>query len=369
MIRLHDSLSSCERDFIPLDPDNVGLYVCGPTVYDLAHIGNARSVVVYDVLFRLLMAHYPRVTYVRNITDVDDKIINVAEATGKKMSDLTAHYTMLFHADMKQLNCLPPTYEPRATEKVDVMVRLIEALIEHGHAYVKGGTVYFNVGSYSAYGKLSGRRIHDMMHGSRIAIDSNKMNAGDFVLWKPATQADLQYGASWPSPWGVGRPGWHLECSAMSYDCLGKDFDIHGGGADLMFPHHENELAQSCCAFPGSEYARYWVHNGFLTVNSEKMSKSLGNVVTVKGLIDHGVPGEVIRCAFLTTHYRKPLNWDERTVMEARETLNRIYHACDVVSTELSENTEDNVEICGKVMESLRNDLNTPRAIAALHDI
>ncbi|MCU7611474.1 cysteine--tRNA ligase [Anaplasma capra] len=369
-MRIYDTLHANKRVFSPLDCGRVGVYVCGPTVYDLAHIGNARSVVVYDVLFRLLRALYPEVVYVRNITDVDDKIINAADAEGKSIAELTAHYTKLFHEDVAELNCLAPTHEPRATEEIEVMLNLINELIASGHAYVKGGTVYFSVESYEPYGRLSGRRLGDMISGSRVEVDADKRHPGDFVLWKPATELDLRLGACWPSLWGMGRPGWHIECSAMSYRYLGKDFDIHGGGADLMFPHHENELSQSCCAFPGSEYARYWVHNGFLTVNNgEKMSKSLGNVITVRGLLSGGVDGEVIRYVFLSTHYRKPLNWGDKAVLDAREALNRMYRSCGEFSAEsLNTNLED-VDVHDAVMESLKDDMNTPGAIAALHEL
>ncbi|MGN7678301.1 MAG: cysteine--tRNA ligase [Anaplasma sp.] len=369
-MRLYDTLHAKERVFAPIDSKRVGIYVCGPTVYDLAHIGNARSAVVYDVLFRLLKALYSEVVYVRNITDIDDKIINAAHAEGRDVKELTTHYTRLFHEDMEALNCLSPTFEPKATEEIEGMLQLIGRLIELGHAYVRSGTVYFKIESYKPYGRLSGRKMSQMIHGSRVDVGADKLHPGDFVLWKPATDLDLQLKACWPSPWGMGRPGWHIECSAMSYRHLGENFDIHGGGADLMFPHHENELSQSCCAFPGSEYARYWVHNGFLTVNGgEKMSKSLGNVITVRGLLESGVDGEVIRYVFLSTHYRKPLDWGEKVVLDAKEALSRMRRSCAEFSVEALNTDLDEVDVHSSVLESLQDDMNTPRAIAALHEL
>ncbi|MFV9878422.1 MAG: cysteine--tRNA ligase [Anaplasma ovis] len=369
-MKLHDTLCAAKRVFSPKNSERVGVYVCGPTVYDLAHIGNARSVVVYDVLFRLLKALYPEVVYVRNITDVDDKIINAAESENKSVTALTTHYTKLFHEDVEALNCLPPTFEPRATEEIETMLHIIDRLIKAGHAYVLGGTVYFSIESYKHYGALSGRKLGDMISGSRVEVVAEKLHPGDFVLWKPATDLDMKLGACWPSPWGVGRPGWHVECSAMSYRYLGESFDIHGGGADLMFPHHENEISQSCCAFPGSEYARYWVHNGFLTVNGgEKMSKSLGNVITVRGLLGNGVDGEVIRYVFLSTHYRKPLDWGNKAVLDAKEALNKIYRSCEEFSAQLLNTGLEDVNVHNPVMSSLQDDMNTPAAIAALHEL
>ncbi|MGN7661396.1 MAG: cysteine--tRNA ligase [Anaplasma sp.] len=369
-MRLYDTLHAGERVFSPIDSKRVGVYVCGPTVYDLAHIGNARSAVVYDVLFRLLKALYSEVVYVRNITDIDDKIINAAHTEGRDVRELTSHYTRLFQEDMEALNCLPPTFEPKATEEIEGMLQLIGRLIELGHAYVRGGTVYFKIESYKSYGRLSGRKMDQMVPGRRVDVDADKLHHGDFVLWKPATDLDLQLKACWPSPWGTGRPGWHIECSAMSHRYLGENFDIHGGGADLMFPHHENELSQSCCAFPGSEYARYWVHNGFLTVNGgEKMSKSLGNVITVRGLLESGLDGEVIRYVFLSTHYRKPLDWGGKVVLDAREALRRMRRSCAEFSAEVLNTDLGEVDVHSLVLESLQDDMNTPRAIAALHGL
>ncbi|CEI84708.1 Cysteine--tRNA ligase (Cysteinyl-tR NA synthetase) (CysRS) [Ehrlichia minasensis] len=364
---IYNTLTSIKEPFIPLNVDNVKVYVCGPTVYDFAHIGNARSIVIYDVLFRLLKLLYPSVTYVRNITDVDDKIINVAQSSGQSICEVTSVYVKTFHEDMKMLNCLEPTYEPKATDNIDVMINLIQKLIDHGHAYVNNDSVFFNIESYPAYGQLSKRNIKELIYGSRIDIELGKKHPGDFILWKPATEIDNKLMSCWPSPWGLGRPGWHIECSAMSYCYLGENFDIHGGGADLQFPHHENEMAQSCCAFPGSYYANYWIHNGFLTVNGEKMSKSLGNVLTVRQLLESGVKGELIRYVLLNTHYRKPLDWVNTTLANAQESLNRMYTALSSVNVDLS--LDDNVELSSDVVDCLKDDINTPKAISMLHEM
>ncbi|CAH58045.1 cysteine--tRNA ligase [Ehrlichia ruminantium] len=363
---IYNTLTRSKELFVPLDVNNVKIYVCGPTVYDFAHIGNSRSIVIYDILFRLLNVLYPKVTYIRNITDIDDKIINVAQNNNQNIYDVTARYIKAFNEDMGRLNCLKPTYEPRATENIDVMLALIEKLINYGHAYICDNTVFFDIESYPAYGKLSGRNIMELIYGSRIDIEVGKKHPGDFVLWKPATDIDNKLMSCWPSPWGVGRPGWHIECSAMSYNYLGENFDIHGGGADLQFPHHENELAQSCCAFPNSYYAKYWIHNGFLTVNHEKMSKSLGNFLTVRQLLDSGIRGEVIRYIFLSTHYRKPLDWNDNVVSNAQESLNRIYMALNVTDERL---LLDDVEVSDEIISCLKDDMNTPKAIAVLHEM
>ncbi|WP_045809325.1 cysteine--tRNA ligase [Candidatus Neoehrlichia procyonis] len=368
-MKIYDTLRSAKVQFTPIDENHIKLYVCGPTVYDYAHIGNARSIVVYDVLFRILNTIYPKVTYVRNITDIDDKIVNAARNSNKTIQDITSYYTRLFHEDMDYLNCLPPTFEPKATEKVQVMIQLIEKLIANKHAYVKNGVVYFNIQSYKPYGQLSKRNVNDMIYGNRIGINVDKSHPGDFVLWKPATELDFRLMSYWESPWGLGRPGWHIECSAMSYDYLGENFDIHGGGADLQFPHHENEIAQSCCVFPDSKYAMYWVHNGFLTVNGEKMSKSLGNIITVRGLLDNCVRGEIIRYIFLSTHYRKPLDWSETAVLNASKALNRIYNAMFCVSYDKHTQLVNDVEVHDEILESLKDDMNTPKALSILHDI
>ncbi|MDB1135382.1 cysteine--tRNA ligase [Candidatus Anaplasma sp. TIGMIC] len=367
-MKLYDTLSSTKKPFVPIDEACVRLYACGPTVYDLAHIGNARSAVVYDMLFRLLKEKYKNVVYVRNITDVDDKIIDAAEAAGQNIQDFVGQYVRYFHEDMKELNCLSPTVEPRATAEIEVMVAIIGRLIERGHAYVKNGSVYFNIASYERYGELSGRKIGEMIAGNRVEVDADKLHPGDFVLWKPATDKDRKLSACWKSPWGEGRPGWHIECSAMSYRYLGESFDIHGGGADLMFPHHENELAQNMCAFSEGSYARYWVHNGFLTVNGgEKMSKSLGNVITVRGLRESGISGAIIRYVFLCTHYRKPLDWNNKAVADAKAALDKISRACEDFTYDQLNNEIDRVDVDSSVICSLRDDMNTPGAISALH--
>lgn len=367
-MKLYDTLSGQHRDFEPIDCSCVRIYACGPTVYDLAHIGNARSAVVYDVLFRLLSELYPRVVYVRNITDVDDKIINAAAVSGRTITEITEKYTRFFHEDMSSLNCLSPTIEPKATAEMDTMLHIIGRLLNAGHAYTKGGAVYFNIESYKKYGVLSGRKVRELLSGSRVDIDENKLHSGDFVLWKPATELDIKLGAAWNSPWGRGRPGWHIECSAMSYHHLGESFDIHGGGADLMFPHHENEIAQNMCAFPHGQHAKYWVHNGFLTVNGgEKMSKSLGNVITVRGLRNSGIGGEVVRYVFLGTHYRKPLDWNNKVVVDAKAALAKMHRVCESFTFEQLNSDIDGVEVHEDVLKALRDDMNTPLVLAALH--
>lgn len=355
---LHNSLSRRRERFVPLDPAHVRMYVCGPTVYDLAHVGNARPVVVFDVLRRLLGRLYPRVTYVRNITDIDDKINARALESGEPIGAITARTTIDFHADMAALGALPPDVEPRATGHVPEMIALIESLIASGHAYAAEGHVLFSVAHFPEYGRLSGRSPDELLAGARIDVAPYKRDAGDFVLWKPS--APEQPG--WDSPWGRGRPGWHIECSAMSWRYLGPNFDIHGGGQDLLFPHHENELAQSVCAFPGSHFARYWMHNGMLLVNGEKMSKSLGNFFTVRDVLAKA-PGEAIRLLLLRTHYRAALDFTETGLTEARRELDRLYRAL-----ERHPGIEAGV-LPDAVTEALCDDLNTPLAIAVLHGL
>ncbi|WP_395462700.1 cysteine--tRNA ligase [Wolbachia endosymbiont of Cantharis cryptica] len=364
MVRLYNTLTKKKEFFTPINKDHVKMYVCGPTVYDTAHIGNARSVVVYDVLFQLLKLCYGKVTYVRNITDIDDKIINAANEKNSNIESITIYYTKAFHEDMRSLNCTEPTHEPKATENIEYIIELIEYLLQSGHAYESNKHVYFSVESYHEYGALSGKKIDELDHGSRIEVGENKKHPGDFVLWKPANDTDYRLSSYWNSPWGEGRPGWHVECSAMSYAYLGKDFDIHGGGIDLQFPHHENEIAQNKSAFAGSMFAKYWVHNGFLTVNEEKMSKSLFNIVKVRDLLESGIKGEVIRYALLKTHYRKPLDWTESVISESQETLNKFYRLLRGVSTEKSD-----AEISEDFIEALKNDLNIPEALAILHEM
>ncbi|MEZ5690206.1 MAG: cysteine--tRNA ligase [Rickettsiales bacterium] len=359
MLNLYNTLSRKKEEFKPTDPSNVRMYVCGPTVYDRPHLGNARSVVVYDVLFRILRHIYGRehVTYVRNITDVDDKINAAAKTAGEPISALTKRVEGWFHDDMEALNCLPPTHEPRATSHIGEMIEMIKKLIDGGHAYIASGHVLFRVNSFAAYGELSGRKLDDLIAGARIEVESYKENAGDFVLWKPADSDDDE-SSVFDSPWGKGRPGWHIECSAMSNKYLGADFDIHGGGADLKFPHHENEIAQSRCSAENSSFAAYWVHNGFLTVGGEKMSKSLGNFTTVKDVLDKGVRGEVIRLALLVTKYNEPMDWSEELLVRTTHTLNQWYRKIEVADAQLPD----------EFITTLSDDLNMPKAVSLMHN-
>ncbi|MDA8252192.1 MAG: cysteine--tRNA ligase [Rhodospirillales bacterium] len=354
-LRLHNSLTRRRESFVPLDPAHVRIYVCGPTVYDLAHLGNARPVVVFDVLVRLLRRLYPRVTYVRNITDVDDKINARAAETGEPIAAITARTTADFHADMAELGALPPDEEPRATAHIAEMIQLIARLIARGHAYAADGHVLFAVASFPDYGHLSGRSPEELIAGARVDVAPYKRDPGDFVLWKPSPP-DLP---GWDSPWGRGRPGWHIECSAMSWRYLGENFDIHGGGQDLLFPHHENERAQSCCAFPGSRFARYWLHNGMLLIGGEKMSKSLGNFLTVRDVLTKA-PGEAVRLALLRAHYRATLDFSDALLAEARKDLDRWYRALEHTPAAPG-------AMPAAVTEALCDDLNTPLAIAGLH--
>lgn len=359
---LHNSLTRQKEQLTPIDHKNVRMYVCGPTVYDSPHIGNARSAVVYDLLYRLLETIYgsEHITYVRNITDVDDKINTRAKELGITIQQLTEETTIGFHEDMKYLYCKSPDIEPRATENIDAMIMIIEKLIAGSHAYISHGHVYFSVPSYKDYCELSGRKLDEMLAGARINIAEAKHHPGDFVLWKPA-DADDDQSSIFDSPWGPGRPGWHIECSAMSYRFLGENFDIHGGGADLLFPHHTNEIAQSCCAFKNSKFANMWVHNGFLTVGGEKMSKSLGNFVTVKDLRDKNVKGEIIRCLLLGTHYRKPLDFNEKAVYDATEFLNYLYRACSDIKIAKQDPDKQFIDL-------LLDDMNTAEAFSYLHE-
>lgn len=364
MIRIYNTLTKKKELFTPINENHIKMYVCGPTVYDYAHIGNARSVVIYDVLFRLFKFCYSKVTYVRNITDIDDKIINSANEKNSDIESITTRYTNAFHDDMKSINCLEPTHEPKATESIGVIIELIEYLLQSGHAYEANKHVYFSVESYPEYGTLSGKKIDELTHGSRVEIDENKKHPGDFVLWKPASDVDYKLSSHWNSPWGEGRPGWHIECSAMACAHLGKDFDIHGGGIDLQFPHHENEIAQSKSAFAGSTFAKYWMHNGFLTSNKEKMSKSLFNIVKVRDLLSSGIKGEVIRYALLKTYYRKPLDWTDSVISESQEALNKFYRLLRYVNIE-----ENDAEISQDFINALKNDLNVPEALVLLHEM
>jgi cysteinyl-tRNA synthetase len=368
-IQLYNTLSRRKETLVPRDPQNVRMYVCGPTVYDLAHIGNARPVVVFDVLYRLLRHEYgeKHVTYVRNITDVDDKIIAAAKENGEDIGDLTKRTTEAFHADMAALGTLPPTHEPRATEHIEQMKAMIARLIERGHAYAADGHVLFSVPSMPAYGRLSRHNRQELIDGARVEVAPYKRDPADFVMWKPSTPGQ----PGWDSPWGYGRPGWHIECSAMSAELLGEHFDIHGGGQDLIFPHHENELAQSVCAQQhapangGEPFVNIWMHNGYVVVGGEKMSKSLGNFLTVRQLLEEGVRGEVIRLALLSAHYRQPLDITHDKLAEAKAQLDRFYIALQkLVSVNL---TKQPMPPHG-VVEALSDDLNTPLAIVRLHE-
>ena len=354
-LRLHNTLTRRRETFVPLDPFHVRMYVCGPTVYDRPHVGNARPVVVYDVLVRLLRRLFSRVTYVRNITDVDDKINARAAATGQPIATVTEQTANWYEADISPLGALPPDVEPRATHHIKEMIAIIERLIASGHAYAAEGHVLFSVPSFSNYGKFSGRSPEDLLAGARIDVAPYKRDPGDFVLWKPSTP-DLP---AWDSPWGRGRPGWHIECSAMAWRHLGENFDIHGGGSDLIFPHHENEVAQSLCAFPGSRFAQMWVHNGMLNINGEKMSKSLGNFRTMQEL-NALYPGEVIRLMLMRGHYRATLDFSDAVLSDCRKDLDRFYRALERTPGAAG-------EVPATVMEALCDDLNTPQALAAMH--
>jgi cysteinyl-tRNA synthetase len=355
-LALYNTLTRRKEPFTPLEPGCVRMYVCGPTVYDFAHIGNARPAVVFDLLYRLLKRRYPRVVYVRNITDVEDKIITAARENDEPIEALTARTAAAYHADMAALGALPPDVEPRATEHIPHMVALIERLIASGHAYAADGHVLFHVPSDPEYGKLSGRDRDEQIAGARVEVAPYKRDPADFVLWKPSTEDQ----PGWPSPWGRGRPGWHIECSAMSEAHLGESFDIHGGGLDLIFPHHENEIAQSECA-NRRPFARYWVHNGYLVVDGEKMSKSLGNYFTVRELLEEGHPGEVLRLVLLSTHYRQPLDFTRQAVEQAKARLDRWYRAL-AATPQAAPGQETSAEFDA----ALEDDLNTPLAVAEL---
>jgi len=352
---LHNTATRRREAFQPLDPANVRLYLCGPTVYDLAHLGNARTMVAFDVLARLLRHLYPRVTYVRNITDVDDKINARAQESGEPIGAITARTTAEFHQDMAALGVLPPDQEPRATAHIGQMISIIERLIAGGHAYAAEGHVLFAVGSFPGYGALSGRNPEELVAGARVEVAPYKQDAGDFVLWKPS-DPDLP---GWDSPWGRGRPGWHIECSAMSWRYLGESFDIHGGGQDLLFPHHENERAQSLCAFPASSFARVWMHAGMLTVNGEKMSKSLGNFTTLRDALAHH-PAEVIRLVLLRSHYRGNVDYTETALRDSRTELDRFYRA-------LALHQGANGPVHPEALAAMCDDLNTPLTFATMH--
>lgn len=358
-LKIHDTMSRSRQEFVPIDPEHVRFYVCGPTVYDYAHIGNARPVVVFDVLSRLLRSLYPKVTYVRNITDVDDKINAASLASGEDIGSITKRTAAAFHEDMAALNAIPPDVEPRATEHVSQMIVMIEELIASGNAYEAEGHVLFHVPSMADYGKLSKLSSREIVAGARVEVASYKKNESDFVLWKPSSPGI----PGWESPWGRGRSGWHIECSAMSKQHLGESFDIHGGGQDLIFPHHENELAQSVCANGHGSFAKYWMHNGYLMSEGEKMSKSLGNFYTVHDLLEE-YPGEAIRLLLLKTHYRQPLDFTKEGLREAKAELDRFYSALRKTSVIKPEPLETHEA----VQQALCDDLNSPLAISKLHE-
>ena len=353
-IFLTNNLTNKKEQFVPNDKKNVGMYVCGPTVYDDPHIGNARPLVIFDILFKLLKNNFSKVTYVRNITDIDDKIIKSSQDQKISTKELTEKVTSSFIEDCKFLNCENPTYQPKATEHIDIMIDMINQLIEKGFAYESKKHVYFEVKKFEDYGKLSNKNLEELIAGSRIEVSDNKKNSEDFVLWKPSTEGE----PSWNSPWGEGRPGWHLECSAMSKKFLGNEFDIHGGGIDLIFPHHENEIAQSRCANQTKTFANYWIHNAFITMSNEKMAKSQGNILKIKDFRNK-ISGQVIRLALMSTHYRQPLDWNDKLVNDCQNTLDKWYriYSSDIKSTEVTE----------EVLKPLYEDLNTPGYIANLH--
>ena len=360
-LTIYDSMARDKRVFEPADPKRVTLYVCGPTVYSYAHIGNARSAVAFDLLFRVLRARYgaAHVVYARNITDIDDKIIKAAQETGEPIEAVTRKFADIYRADMGALGVLAPTLEPEATGHIAAMVAMMEKLIAEGAAYAAEGHVLFSVDAYADYGKLSGADRDEMIAGARVEVAPYKKSPADFVLWKPSKEGE----PGWDSPWGRGRPGWHLECSVMIESEFGDTVDIHGGGQDLRFPHHENEIAQSACAHDGAPLARYWMHNGFLRMGSDKMSKSLGNVVLAHELLQDW-HGEVIRWALLSAHYRQPLEWTEELLKQSKKQLDRFYRVLDEIPF-----TDKTGEAPGSVMWALEDDLNTPEAYAGLHQM
>ena len=355
-IFLTNNLNNKKEKFIPIKSDHVGMYVCGPTVYDDPHIGNARPIVLFDVLYKILKKKYPKVTYVRNITDIDDKIIKSSKENNISISDLTQKIIKSFSRDCVYLNCDEPDYQPKATEHIDIMIEMVQSLIKKGFAYTNNDHVYFEVKKFKDYGKLSNKKIEDLIAGSRIEVSDNKKNSEDFVLWKPSNEDE----PSWDSPWGKGRPGWHLECSAMSKKFLGNEFDIHGGGIDLIFPHHENEIAQSRCANDTKVFANYWVHNAFITMSNEKMAKSQGNILKIKDF-HNKVSGQVLRLALMSAHYKQPLDWNDKLLSDCENTLSKWYNI-EYTNFNLDDLPED-------LLKPLFDDLNTPGYITNLHKL
>ncbi len=355
-IYLTNNLTNKKEQFVPRNNKEVGMYVCGPTVYDDPHIGNARPLVIFDILFRVLKNKFKNVKYVRNITDIDDKIIKSSQDQNISTKELTEKVTKSFLEDCSYLNCENPSHQPKATEHIDLMIKMISELLKKGFAYENNKHVYFQVKKFSDYGKLSNKKLEDLIAGSRVEISDNKQNSEDFVLWKPSKSDE----PSWNSPWGKGRPGWHLECSAMSKKFLGNEFDIHGGGIDLLFPHHENEIAQSRCANETSTFANYWIHNAFITMSNEKMAKSQGNILKIKNFRKK-ISGQVLRLALMSAHYKQPLDWNDKLLSECENTLDKWYR---VYSNNLKTS-----KISDEILKPLFDDLNTPGYIANLHQL
>ena len=357
-IFLTNNLSNKKEKFVPIDKKKIGMYVCGPTVYDDAHIGNARPLVIFDILFRVLKCKYGNqsVNYIRNITDIDDKIIQAAQDKKISVSEITKKVTKKFQDDCIFLNCQKPTKEPKATENIDLMIDMISELLDKNFAYKKNGHIYFEVNKFKDYGNLSNKKLEDLIAGSRVEISENKKNPEDFVLWKPSNESE----PSWKSPWGQGRPGWHLECSAMSKKFLGNEFDIHGGGIDLLFPHHENEIAQSRCANDTKVFANYWVHNAFITISNEKMAKSQGNILKINDFKEK-VSGQILRFALMSAHYKQPLDWNDKLLNECKNTIDKWYQIYLSLKTPL--------KIPNEMLLPLYDDLNTPGYISNLHNL
>jgi cysteinyl-tRNA synthetase len=353
-IFLTNNLSNKKEKFVPIDEKNIGMYVCGPTVYDDPHIGNARPIVIFDILFKILKSKYSSVTYVRNITDVDDKIIKSSNEKKISISDLTQTVIKSFSEDCNYLNCEIPTAQPKATEHIDLMIEMISELIKKGFAYENNKHVYFEVKKFDDYGQLSNKKLEELIAGSRIEVSDNKKNSEDFVLWKPSSENE----PSWESPWGKGRPGWHLECSAMSKKFLGNEFDIHGGGIDLIFPHHENEIAQSRCANDTKFFANYWLHNAFITMSNEKMAKSQGNILKIKDFRGK-VSGQVLRLALISAHYKQPLDWNDKLLQDCQNTIDKWYNVY----------LPSNKDLEDEIIQPLYDDINTPGYIANLHKL
>ena len=353
-IFLTNNLSNKKEKFVPIDEKNIGMYVCGPTVYDDPHIGNARPIVIFDILFKILKNKYSSVTYVRNITDVDDKIIKSSNEKKISILDLTQAVIKSFSEDCNYLNCESPTAQPKATEHIDLMIEMVSELIKKGFAYENNKHVYFEVKKFDDYGQLSNKKLEELIAGSRIEVSDNKKNSEDFVLWKPS----LENEPSWDSPWGKGRPGWHLECSAMSKKFLGNEFDIHGGGIDLIFPHHENEIAQSRCANDTKVFANYWLHNAFITMSNEKMAKSQGNILKIKDFRGK-VSGQVLRLALISAHYKQPLDWNDKLLDDCQNTIDKWYNAY----------LPSNQDLEDEIIQPLYDDINTPGYIANLHKL